>query len=88
MDNPHKQVQSALFSRIINNMVCVFVFTSPTNDSNIQKNLNEAVHDVNLTLNDISNKNKDTEVLARMWLNYSKSAEYNLEATGQKRDPL
>ncbi|RKP29235.1 DASH complex, subunit Dad4 [Metschnikowia bicuspidata] len=72
MENPHEKVQAALFARIINNM----------------KNLNEAVHDVNVTLNDISNNNKDTEVLAQMWLIYTKSAEYNMEATGQRREPL
>lgn len=43
---------------------------------------------MNLTLNDINNKNKDIEVLSQMWQNYVKSAEYNIEATGQARDPL
>lgn len=43
---------------------------------------------MNLCLNEISNKNKDTEVLSQMWANYSQSADYNLEATGQKREPL
>ena len=46
------------------------------------------MHDVNVTLNDISNNNKDTEVLAQMWLIYTKSAEYNMETTGQRREPL
>lgn len=50
--------------------------------------LNESVHDMNLCLNEISNKNKDTEVLSQMWANYSQSADYNLDATGQKREPL
>ncbi|SGZ52274.1 CIC11C00000000052 [Sungouiella intermedia] len=72
MDNPHEQVQVALLSRIINNM----------------KTLNDSVHDMNLCLNEISNKNKDTEVLSQMWANYAQSADYNLDATGQKREPL
>ncbi|OVF09141.1 putative DASH complex subunit [Clavispora lusitaniae] len=72
MENPHEQVQVALLSRIINNM----------------KTLNESVHDMNLCLNEINNKNKNIEVLSQMWTNYSQSIDYNLEATGQRREPL
>lgn len=43
---------------------------------------------MNLCLNEISNKNKDTEVLSKMWENYSQAVDYNLDATGQKREPL
>lgn len=87
MDNPHEQVHVALLSRIINNMVCFFgSFLEFL--ANFQKTLNDSVHDMNLCLNDINNKNKDTEVLAQMWANYSQSAEYNLDAIGQRREPL
>lgn len=30
----------------------------------------------------------DTEMVAQMWENYSKNSEFNLEATGQKKDPI
>lgn len=43
---------------------------------------------MNLCLNEINNKNKNIEVLSQMWTNYSQSIDYNLEATGQKREPL
>ncbi|OBA19521.1 hypothetical protein METBIDRAFT_45952 [Metschnikowia bicuspidata var. bicuspidata NRRL YB-4993] len=72
MNNPHEEVQLALITRIVNNM----------------KSLNESVSDMNLTLNEINNKNKDVEALTRMWHNYAKSTEYHLETTGQTRDPL
>lgn len=72
MNNPHEEVQVALLSRIVNNM----------------KSLNESVYDMNLTLNEINNKNKDVEALTRMWKNYSKSAEYNIHTTGQSKDPI
>lgn len=88
MENPHEQVQVALLSRIINNMVCATTFTFFYHFANIQKTLNESVHDMNLCLNEINNKNKNTEVLSQMWQNYSQSVEYNLDATGQKREPL
>lgn len=88
MDNPHEQVQVALLSRIINNIVSTRSNRQPPTSTNRQKSLNDSVHDMNLCLNEISNKNKDTEVLSQMWANYSQSADYNLDATGQKRDPL
>lgn len=43
---------------------------------------------MNVTLAEINANNKETEVLSQMWLNYVRSAEYNLDATGQTRDPL
>lgn len=43
---------------------------------------------MNLCLNEINNKNKETEVLAQMWANYAQSAEFHLDATGQRKEPL
>lgn len=30
----------------------------------------------------------DTEMVSQMWENYSKNSQFNLEATGQKQDPI
>ncbi|CCE83861.1 Piso0_004452 [Millerozyma farinosa CBS 7064] len=72
MENPHEQVQNALLSRIINNM----------------ENLNESIVAMNKSLQDINRSNMDTEMVAQMWDNYSKNSQFNLEATGQKKDPI
>lgn len=72
MENPHEQGQNALLSRIISNM----------------ENLNESIVTMNKSLQDINRGNMDTEMVAQMWENYSKNSEFNLEATGQKKDPI
>ncbi|KAM9912174.1 hypothetical protein OXX59_004631 [Metschnikowia pulcherrima] len=72
MLNPHDAVQSALLSRIVNNM----------------KSLNESVYDMNLTLSEINENNKDIDALAQLWNNYSKGTELSIKTTGQTREPL
>ncbi|KAK6453795.1 DASH complex subunit Dad4 [Scheffersomyces xylosifermentans] len=72
MENPHEQAQNALLSRIINNM----------------ENLNESVVTINKCLQEVNRNNLDTEILSQMWESYLRNAEFNLEATGQKKDPL
>lgn len=72
MENPHEQVQNALLSRIINNM----------------ENLNESIVAMNNSLQEINRSNMDTEMVSQMWENYSKNSQFNLEATGQKQDPI
>lgn len=42
-----------------------------------------------LTLNQEANKdNLQVELVAQMWENYQANAEFNLEATGNKKEPL
>jgi DASH complex subunit DAD4 len=72
MENPHEQAQNALLSRIINNM----------------ENLNESVVTVNKCLQEVNKMNLDSEIVSQMWENYLRNAEFNLEATGLKKDPL
>ncbi|ODV66753.1 hypothetical protein HYPBUDRAFT_111251 [Hyphopichia burtonii NRRL Y-1933] len=72
MDSPHEQVQNALLSRIVNNM----------------GNLNDSIASMNESLREINKNNRDTELLSKMWSNYSKNYEYNLQATGEKREPI
>ncbi|ODV80270.1 uncharacterized protein CANTADRAFT_25920 [Suhomyces tanzawaensis NRRL Y-17324] len=52
------------------------------------ENLNESVVTVNKCLQEVARHNLDTEVLAQMWESYLRNAEFNLEATGQKKEPL
>ena len=72
MENPHEQAQTALLSRIINNM----------------ENLNESVVVVNKCLQEVIRNNLDAEVLSQMWESYLRNAEFNLEAMGQKKEHL
>lgn len=56
--------------------------------TNKKEQLNESIVNVNKSLQEINAGNLDTEMFSKMWANYSKNAEFNLEATGQKRDPI
>lgn len=85
MENPHEQVQNALLSRIINNMVCILDYSSALLT---QENLNESIVAMNNSLQEINRSNMDTEMVSQMWENYSKNSQFNLEATGQKQDPI
>ena len=86
MENPHEQVQNALLSRIINNMVRTR--SSVIRHILTQENLNESIVAMNNSLQEINRSNMDTEMVSQMWENYSKNSQFNLEATGQKQDPI
>lgn len=43
---------------------------------------------MNKALQEVNRKNMDTEVVSQMWESYFKNAQFNLEATGEKRDPI
>lgn len=86
MENPHEQVQNALLSRIINNMVRTR--SSAMRHILTQENLNESIVAMNNSLQEINRSNMDTEMVSQMWENYSKNSQFNLEATGQKQDPI
>lgn len=72
MENPHEQVQNALLARIINNV----------------ERLNESVTILNDSLREANKDNLQVELVAQMWENYQANAEFNLEATGNKKEPL
>ncbi|CAK9438082.1 uncharacterized protein LODBEIA_P24080 [Lodderomyces beijingensis] len=68
MENPHEQIHKTLLARIINNV----------------ENLNESIVDMNKMLQQANRNNLDNEIIASMWESYIRSAEYNLQATGNK----
>lgn len=96
MENPHEQVQNALLSRIINNMVrsgsthlnhpLSSISFSPTNKN--QENLNESIVTMNKSLQELNRENMNSELLSQMWENYSKNSQFNLETTGHKQEPM
>ncbi|EGV63809.1 DASH complex subunit dad4 [Yamadazyma tenuis] len=72
MQNPHEQAQSALLSRIINNV----------------ENLNESVVAMNKSLQEINRRNLDIEIASQLWEGYASNAAFDLERTGDKTDPI
>lgn len=72
MENPHEQAQNALLARIIHNM----------------ENLNESVVTLNKCLQEVNKQNLNIEVVSAMWESYLRNAEFNLQATGLKHEPL
>lgn len=72
MENPHEVAQNALWDRIIANV----------------ERLNENVGTLNRLLAEVNRANTDVELLAQMWDNYQRSAQFHLEVTGQTHDPL
>lgn len=53
-----------------------------------QENLNESMVIVNKSLQSINKSNMDIEMVSQMWDNYAKNTHFNMEATGQKKDPI
>lgn len=53
-----------------------------------QENLNESMVIVNKSLQSINKSNMDIEMVSQMWDNYAKNTQFNMEATGQKKDPI
>ncbi|CAN6595592.1 DASH complex subunit Dad4p [Trichomonascus vanleenenianus] len=67
MENPHEQVQNAILARII---------------SNVEK-LNDAIVQVNLSLQEVNRENMNVELLSQMWENYQRNVKFHLESTNQ-----
>lgn len=72
MENPNDKIHNELLSRINANM----------------ERLNGAVTEVNQSLLDVNAANRDNEVVSQMWQNYMRAANYNVERTGQKSEPI
>lgn len=94
MDNPYEQQQTALVSRIINNVVrSPSPLLSPTSFVNAmvvdtKEKLNEAIVELSRSLQEINANNMDTEILSQMWSNYSRNVLFNLEDTNALQKPL
>ena len=63
MENPHQEQQNAIMSRVINNV----------------EKLNEAVIELNRSLQQINMNNMNVELVSQMWANYSRNAGFYLE---------
>ncbi|CCC70772.1 hypothetical protein NCAS_0F02880 [Naumovozyma castellii] len=72
MENPYEQVQSNILSRIIRNV----------------ERLNQSVSTLNQELEIINKKNKSLEIMGQVSENYHNSMQFNLEATGNKKQPI
>ncbi|BFZ61423.1 DASH complex subunit dad4 [Saitoella coloradoensis] len=72
MDNPHEEQQNALVARIINNV----------------EKLNEAVIELNRSLQDINMHTMNVELVSQMWANYHRNVLFNLEGTGRLEKPV
>lgn len=43
---------------------------------------------MNKFLQEINKRNLDSEILSQMWESYLRNSEFNLEATGEKKEPI
>ncbi|KAI5782764.1 DASH complex subunit Dad4 [Geopyxis carbonaria] len=72
MESPHEYQQAQLLSRII---------------TNVEK-LNEAISTLSASLEEISAKNVETELVSQMWKNYQSNVLFHLEATESLEEPV
>ncbi|BFZ53799.1 DASH complex subunit dad4 [Savitreella phatthalungensis] len=70
MENPHQEQQNAIMSRIIGNV----------------EKLNEAVIELNKSLQTINMNNMNVELVSQMWANYSRNAGFYLETAARRED--
>lgn len=72
MENPYEKVQSNVLSRIIANV----------------ERLNQSVVTLNQELATVNRKNNNLEIIGQICENYHNSVQFNLEATGARKEPL
>lgn len=72
MENPYEKVQTSILARITNNV----------------ERLNQSVSILNNELQTINARNANLELMGTMCENYHKSVQFNLQATGSKKEAL
>ncbi|KAI9635253.1 DASH complex subunit Dad4 [Dioszegia hungarica] len=71
MENPHEAEQAVLLERIIKNV----------------DKCNEAVTEMNHCIREILESSKEIPVTAKLFTNYSRNVNYNLDAIGKMPKP-